>query len=252
MAHVPDLEVKPSHPRCREVRRGQKLDGPRVALLPCALIRLGPREDGPTMPNATILGHLGLFLRRGFLSAECCRQIRSEMAAAARVPAMVRPQGEAGGVLDQSTRRTGVVSVSASTTAIVEDQLRAIQPAVEEHFQVQSAGWQRLQFFIYEEGDFFLAHRDKDAVDPVAPDWVKARLVSVSILLNDVRGGLDGERYGGGEMIFYGYRGDRSGAGFGITVESEEGMFVAFRSDWIHEVKPVTSGRRYSIVTWFI
>ena len=29
-------------------------------------------------------------------------------------------------------------------------------------------------------------------------------------------------------------------------------MFVAFRSDWIHEVKPVTSGRRYSIVTWFI
>ncbi len=203
------------------------------------------------MPNATIFGHLGLFVRRGFLSAESCRQIRSEMAAAARVPAMIRPIGAADGVLDYTTRRTGVASMCASTTAIVEDQLRATQPALEEYFQVQSAGWQRLQFYIYEPGDFFSAHRDKDAVDPVAPDWVKMRQVSVSIFLNDERGGLDDERYEGGSLVFYGVRGDRS-AGFRIPLESEEGMFVAFRSDWIHEVQPVTSGRRYSIVTWFI
>jgi SM-20-related protein len=204
------------------------------------------------MPNATILGHLGLFVRRGFLSTESCRQIRDEMAAVARVPAMIRPAGSADGVLDETTRRTGVASVSASTTAAVEEQLRAIQPALEEHFQLRSAGWQRLQFYIYEAGDFFSAHRDKDAVDPVAPDWVRARQVSVSIFLNDVRGGANGEAYGGGAMVFYGQRGDRVGAGFGITVEGEEGMFVAFRSDWIHEVKPITSGRRYSIVTWFV
>jgi hypothetical protein len=33
-----------------------------------------------------------------------------------------------------------------------------------------------LRFYIYEEGDFFAAHRDKDD-DAVAPDWIKARLV---------------------------------------------------------------------------
>src|SRR5262249_41280535 len=43
------------------------------------------------MPNATILGQLGVFVRRGFLSPESCRQIRNEMAEAARVPAEVRP-----------------------------------------------------------------------------------------------------------------------------------------------------------------
>lgn len=203
------------------------------------------------MPNATLLGHLGLFVRRGFLSPGSCRQIRSEMAAATRVPAMIRPQGSPGGVLDEGTRRTGVANVSASITAIVEDQLRATQPALEEYFQLRSAGWQKPQFYIYEAGDFFAPHRDRDDTDPAAPEWIRARQVSVSIFLNDVRGGLDGESFGGGSLVFHGARGDRNGA-FAIPLQSEEGMFVAFRSDCIHEVTPVTSGRRYCIVTWFI
>jgi hypothetical protein len=95
------------------------------------------------MPNATILGHLGLFVRRRFPSTESCRRIRGEMTAGDRVPAMVRLQGQAGGTLHHQTRRTGIASVSASTTALVEDALRAIQPALEEHFQCRSAGWQR-------------------------------------------------------------------------------------------------------------
>ena len=86
----------------------------------------------------------------------------------------------------------------------------------------------------------------------MAPDWVKARQLSVSIFLNHAKGSVDGEAHGGGTLVFYGIRGDRSRGGFAIPLESEEGMFVAFRSDWIHEVRPVTSGRRYAIVTWFI
>lgn len=204
------------------------------------------------MPNAAILGHLGLFVRRRFLSAECCQQIRSEMAAGDREPATVRRQGEGVRILDREARRTGIARVSASTIALVEDQLRLTQPALEEHFQLQLAGLQRLGFYIYEEGDFFRAHLDRDAVDPMAPDWIKARQVSVSIFLNNGTGGADGEPYGGGALVFHGFRTDRNGTGFAIPLESEEGMLVAFSSDWIHEVKPVTSGRRYAIVTWFI
>lgn len=202
------------------------------------------------MPNTIILGHLGFFVRRGFLGAEICRRIRGEMAAAARVPAMVRPLGQASGVVDPMTRRTGVASVPPSITATLEDELRAIQPALEQHFRVQLTGWQRPRFYIYEEGDFFTAHRDSD-VDPAAPDWIKARQVSISVFLNDTRDGHDGESYSGGEMIFHGSRSDENGAGFALPVDSETGMLVAFRSDWIHEVRPITNGRRYSIVTWF-
>ena len=204
------------------------------------------------MLNVTILGHLGLFLRRGFLSAECCRDIRHEMAAAARLPAMVRPAGAAGGILDQTMRRTGVANVSASTTGMVEESLRAAKPALEQHFQVRLTGWQEPRFYMYEPGDFFLPHRDRDAEDPATPDWIKARLVSVSIFLNDAAGGPDAEPHGGGSLVFYGRRGDQNGTAFSVPLESEEGMLVAFRADWIHEVKPVTRGRRYSIVTWYI
>ena len=203
------------------------------------------------MPNATILGQLGVFVRRGFLSPESCRQIRNEMAEAARVPAEVRPYGQLGTVLDHEVRRTGVVTVCASTTALVENKLRAIQLAVDEFFQVHSSSWQDLRFYIYEEGDFFAAHRDGEAADRNAPDWVKKRQVSVSILLNDGRSGPEDEPYGGGALVFHGRRG-HNGAWFNIPLEGEEGMFVAFRSDWMHEVQPVTSGRRYSIVTWLI
>ena len=203
------------------------------------------------MPSGTILGHLGFFSRRGFLSRELCRLIRGEMAAANRVPAMVRPVGEASGVVDQKTRRTGIASVSASTRSIVEDHLRATKPALEQHFRVQLSGWQRPRFYVYEEGDFFTPHRDRDAEDPAAPDWIKARQVSVSVFLNDEQGGADGESYRGGSMVFHGRRSDGRGEGFAIPLESEEGMLVAFRSDWIHEIRPVTRGRRYSIVTWF-
>ena len=208
------------------------------------------------MPNTAILSHLGFAIRPAFLSREACRQIRAEMAAAARVPAMVRPAGESGGVVDRLTRRTGIASVAPSTVALVESRLRNEQPVLEKHFHIGLSGWQRPRFYVYEEGDFFTPHRDSDAEDPAAPDWIKARQVSVSVFLNDGRNRgasetYPSEAYQGGSMVFHGRRGDGQGGGFALSLESEEGMLVAFRSDWIHEIKPVTSGRRYSIVTWF-
>jgi predicted 2-oxoglutarate/Fe(II)-dependent dioxygenase YbiX len=163
---------------------------------------------------------------------------------------MVRPVGEADSVVDETRRRTDVAKVSAATAALVEGRLLALKSVLETHFLVQLAGCERLGFYIYEEGDFFIAHKDRDT-DPLAPDNIKARQVSISIFLNDAAGGLDRQSYRGGALVFYGRRGDHGGATFGIPLESEEGMCIAFRSDWMHEVQPITSGRRYSIVTWF-
>lgn len=201
------------------------------------------------MPNANIFAGLGLFTRRGFLDAETCRQIRNEMTSAARTPALVRPVGEATGTANELARRTGIAEVSAGTTALVRDRLLAAKPALEQHFQLRLAGCEELQFLIYGEGDFFQPHQDRGN-DPLAPAHIKARLASVSILLNDQAVGSGREPYSGGVLVFYGRPGD-GGATFGIPLQSEEGMCVAFRSDWIHEVRPITWGRRYSVVTWF-
>jgi predicted 2-oxoglutarate/Fe(II)-dependent dioxygenase YbiX len=202
------------------------------------------------MPRASILSHLGLFVRRGFLDAESCRLIRSEMASVDKAPARIWSPSEPSRVVDRTGRRTGIASVSPSTVALVEDQLLATMPALASHFRVDLVGCQSLQFYVYEEGDFFSRHLDRDA-NPNAPDEVQSRKVSVSILLNDGRGGLDGQCYRGGALVFHGHRGDPQGTAFEIPLEGEEGMFIAFPSDWFHEVRPVTSGRRFSIVTWF-
>jgi SM-20-related protein len=37
----------------------------------------------------------------------------------------------------------------------------------------------------------------------------------------------------------------------GFGVEGEEGLLIAFRSDLLHEVTPVTHGERYTLVSWF-
>jgi SM-20-related protein len=202
------------------------------------------------MPNAELLARLGLFVRRGFLDAETCRLIRREMSSAARTPALLRPYGEAAAVVAERTRRTGIADASAATAALVERRLLAIGPALETHFRVELTTCQGPQFYIYEEGDFFIPHRDRD-VDPQAPTHIQARQISISILLNAGAGGADRQPYRGGALVFYGTRANRGGATFGIPLEGQEGMLVAFRSDWLHEVRPVTSGRRYSIVTWF-
>ena len=83
------------------------------------------------------------------------------MATAGRAAAIIRPVGHADGILDETTRRTAIAQVSESTVALVEGQLRAVKPALENHFLVQLAGWQRIQFYIYEEGDFFVAHHSR-------------------------------------------------------------------------------------------
>jgi hypothetical protein len=105
------------------------------------------------------LGHL-VVRRPGFLNPASCRLIRAEMASASATPAMIRPVGQAGGVLDEATRRTGVANVSASTNSLIEDQLRATMPALENHFQVTLTGWQKPQFYIYEKA-FFVVHRTR-------------------------------------------------------------------------------------------
>src|SRR5262245_66049261 len=87
---------------------------------------VGPAlTGGPWMPTGNILSQLGLFVRRGFLSAESCRRIRSEMASVNKMPALIRPLGQTTGIVDQSARRTGVAHVSESTVALVQDRLQA-------------------------------------------------------------------------------------------------------------------------------
>lgn len=69
----------------------------------------------------------------------------------------------------------------------------------------------------------------------VGPDRSSHRKLSISILLNKP------EDYTGGELEFKSVKGD---------VPREQGTAIIFPSFLVHRVAPITSGTRYSLVSW--
>lgn len=95
-------------------------------------------------------------------------------------------------------------------------------------FHIQSdSGYTLLK---YDEGDFYKIHTDQDL------DKDKPRIISCVACLNG--------DYNGGEFSFLNKK---------KTFKLKKGSVLMFPSNFMfsHEVLPITSGTRYSIVTWF-
>jgi predicted 2-oxoglutarate/Fe(II)-dependent dioxygenase YbiX len=90
----------------------------------------------------------------------------------------------------------------------------------------QDSGYDLLR---YQAGQFYTSHIDSFTDRP--------RAVSCSFILND--------DYKGGEFAFF----DKE-----LVYNLKKGSCIMFPSNFMypHEIMPVTSGTRYSIVTWFI
>jgi predicted 2-oxoglutarate/Fe(II)-dependent dioxygenase YbiX len=99
-----------------------------------------------------------------------------------------------------------------------------------QHFNLakieQDSGYELLR---YKENQFYTQHTDSFRERP--------RAVSCSFMLND--------DYEGGEFAFF----DRE-----LVYKLKKGSCIMFPSNFMypHEIMPVTSGTRYSIVTWFV
>jgi predicted 2-oxoglutarate/Fe(II)-dependent dioxygenase YbiX len=93
-------------------------------------------------------------------------------------------------------------------------------------FIEEDSGYELLR---YKEGQFYTQHTDSFKLRP--------RAVSCSFILND--------DYEGGEFAFF----DRE-----LKYKPKKGSCIMFPSNFMypHEIMPVTSGTRYSIITWFI
>jgi predicted 2-oxoglutarate/Fe(II)-dependent dioxygenase YbiX len=90
----------------------------------------------------------------------------------------------------------------------------------------EDSGYELLR---YKEGQLYVQHTDSFKDRP--------RAVSCSFVLND--------DYEGGEFAFF----DRE-----LKYKLKKGSCIMFPSNFMypHEIMPVTSGTRYSIITWFV
>lgn len=93
---------------------------------------------------------------------------------------------------------------------------------------------QQFDLLIYEQGHRFKAHRDR-----MPAPWSRRRKWSTSTLL------YESDDLVGGDLLFH-------KGGDTLNPKLEVGETILFPSDLIHEVTEVKSGRRISLVAWFL
>jgi predicted 2-oxoglutarate/Fe(II)-dependent dioxygenase YbiX len=192
--------------------------------------------------------NFGLYVARNFLDPALCAEFRSQASVATGIAATVRREGSQYAV-DEEIRRTKVAEVSEQSEALIQERLLALKPVLDSHFGVATTECRRPQFLVYRPGDFFRAHADSSR-DPAAPAFSTRRRVSIVIFLNGE--GLEQESYAGGSLVFYDLMGDPRARDHGFPLTAEAGLLVAFRSELVHAVIPVTRGTRFTIVSWLL
>jgi predicted 2-oxoglutarate/Fe(II)-dependent dioxygenase YbiX len=200
------------------------------------------------LPSPDFFSHLGLYVVKGFLTPVECAQLRSEIRQSASSATTVKKGDKF--ELDETTRKVHKAKISDTTKASISERMFAMIPALSKHFAANLTSGETPQFLIYRNGYFYTQHIDTN-IDPKAPNWLKARKVSMIIFLNNQSDSVQEDTYCGGALVFYGLM---KGAGWenkGFPMIGQEGTMIAFASDVLHEVTPVTDGVRYTVVTWF-
>jgi predicted 2-oxoglutarate/Fe(II)-dependent dioxygenase YbiX len=176
-----------------------------------------------------------VFITANFIEPAVCADLIAEAKGSSPVAAQVT-KGK--GRVDLDMRRTSRLFVSAEQEQQINRYLQELKPKLEAHFQTPLSGVESFQFLLYREGDFYKRHADRnDRAE--TPAYIKARRVSIVVFMNTETIG-----YTGGTLKIWNLSGP-------IRVPGEAGKVVAFQSELMHEVEPVRSGERYSIVSWY-
>jgi predicted 2-oxoglutarate/Fe(II)-dependent dioxygenase YbiX len=163
-----------------------------------------------------------------FFDPDACLRIRTAMSRSGSDHAKVGVTG----ALDEQQRRSRMASVPDAVQAEVADRLIAVRDRAASHFRVSLSAMEGPQFLLYRPGDFFIRHMDRDR------DGGNSRQVSFIGFLNS--------DFEGGTLKFGGLDGQRE-----LTLTPADGLLIFFRSDWIHQVEPVTRGERCTVVGWY-
>ena len=185
-----------------------------------------PELDGPA--------HFNLFLLRNFVDVDSCASLRAELALAPTTQAPVYIEGTEG-TIHETVRKTTSLHPARETFSRIHEQLLSQKAALENHFATPLTDCEPPQFLRYEKGDFFVRHQDGNT-HQLDFDHLRVRRISIVVFLND--------SFSGGTLNFY----DQTTT---FPLMGETGLLVAFKADTFHEVLPVTSGERFTIISWF-
>lgn len=198
------------------------------------------------MPTFDFFQQLGLFAVEHFFDPALCRRVRLEMGSADQTAGTVDER--TGESVDHHVRSVRMARIAKDTNALVTARLLDAKPALEDHFGMTLSACQPPQFLTYRHGDFYRPHQDNT---PSATQIVTDRRVSVVVFLNPVAEQPQPDSYTGGSLTFYDLLKDPRGGSLGLPLQADEGLLIAFASDLLHSVSPVTHGERCTIASWF-
>lgn len=173
-----------------------------------------------------------VMLLQRVLDADLCRRLIEYWSARDKVASIVGSDG--GNIVDTETKRRLDTNLDepALFTSVRDALVRRVAPAIAQASHIQTSVIEAPRIGCYDaaSGGWFRRHRDNTS------RMTAHRQFAVSINLNP------GEEYAGGELRFpeFGRQLYRPGVG----------CAVVFSSALLHEVNPVTRGRRFGLFTF--
>ena len=201
------------------------------------------------MPGADLFRQMGFFISESFLDPSLCDEMVRDAAREGYKDAAIWKGGR-GYVVDPKVRRAQQINISPSAAEQLRDHLNQLKPRLEEHFGLSLENFETPLCLGYQVGDFYQPHRDNVDLGEGAPGSISRRKISIVLFLNGGREPFP-SGYRGGELTFYGLLKNNRSADRGIPLGATRGLLVAFPSERVHQVQPVTEGHRYTVVSWF-
>lgn len=201
------------------------------------------------MSNISFLAHFGCFVIENFLTEEFCEEIRKEIQLANLVSAAVVNDKDLSFV-NEGYRKTKIAKIPKAIRLNIYNQLLELKPTLEKHFDVSLSGSEKPEVLVYRDGDFFRIHKDQDD-QPNSKTRTSNRQISTIIFLNKQSKEPQENCYCGGSLNLYGIIKQPGWEDKGFPLGGSPGLLIAFRSNILHEVTPVTYGERFTMVNWF-
>jgi predicted 2-oxoglutarate/Fe(II)-dependent dioxygenase YbiX len=191
---------------------------------------------------------LGLYIAPGAVEAGLRERLLAAARTSRRRPATVAGDATTPHLVDAAQRRTKQLEMEPWAVEAANGVVETQRAAMIEHFAPTGiAGHlddrEPAQFLAYAPGDFFVTHADRDLAG------ANRRRISIVMFLNGETDAPEQGSYCGGALNIYA---EMAGKPFHFPLMGDPGLLVAFRSETIHEVAPVTAGERYTIVSWLL
>ena len=185
----------------------------------------------------------GVLVRAEFWSDAQCARVRSAIDRGRAVSAEIYDNGY---VVDEQVRKTYDVEVEPAVVGEVERALEGVRAEVSRFFGTPLTAAEGPGFLRYPPGGFYRAHRDRLE----NPEDAFPRRISIVLFLSSEAPGPGDGRCEGGALRLYGVA-DPGDVEVPVDIAPAAGTLVAFPSEVLHEVLPVTAGVRDAIVDWF-